>query len=125
MKQQAQTFESFEAVRPHKIWPGVLAHEIRGESVAIALVDLEPNVPVAEHSHPNEQLGFIVKGTFIFTIGGETRELKAGDTYSIPPGVPHSAVTGPEGAVAIDVFSPPRQDWDKLERGETRQPSWP
>ena len=103
----------------------MLAHEIRGESVAIALVDLEPNVPVAEHSHPNEQLGFIVKGTFIFTIGGETRELKAGDTYSIPPRVPHSAVTGPEGAVAIDVFSPPRQDWDKLERGETRQPSWP
>ena len=124
MQQRSQTYESFDAVRPLKIWPGVLAHEIRGNDVAFALVELEPDVPVAEHSHPNEQLGFILKGTFTFTIGGETRELRPGDTYSIPGGVPHSARSGPEGTVAVDIFSPPREDWDRLERGEPRQPGW-
>ena len=125
MKQKSQTYDSFEAVRPHKIWPGVLAHEIRGQRVAFALIELDPNAPVAEHSHPEEQIGFIVRGSFKFTIGGETRELQPGDTYVIPGGVPHSAVSGPEGTVAIDVFSPPRADWDRLERAEPRKPSWP
>ena len=93
MQERSQTYESFDAVRPLKIWPGVLAHEIRGNDVAFALVELEPD-------------------TFTFTIGGETRELRPGDTYSIPGGVPHSARSGPEGTVAVDIFSPPRQDWD-------------
>ena len=83
MQERSQTYESFDAVRPLKIWPGVLAHEIRGNDVAFALVELEPD-------------------TFTFTIGGETRELRPGDTYSIPGGVPHSARSGPEGAPAVD-----------------------
>lgn len=125
MATASKTYDSFENVRPYKIWPGVLAHAVRGENVSFALVELEANVPVAEHSHPSEQVGFIIEGTFTFTIGGETRELKAGDTYVIPGGVLHSAVTGPEGTVAIDIFSPPREDWESLERAEPRRPSWP
>jgi quercetin dioxygenase-like cupin family protein len=120
-----QTYGSFEGVRPHKIWPGVLAHTVEGDSVSFALVELEPNVEVAEHSHPNEQVGFIVQGTFSFTIGGETRRLKPGDTYVIPGGVAHSAQAGPEGTVALDIFSPPREDWQRLERAEPSRPSWP
>jgi quercetin dioxygenase-like cupin family protein len=125
MQQKSQTYQSFDVVRPHKIWPGLLAHEVRGDRVAFALIEMEPNVPVAEHSHPNEQLGFILKGTFTFIIGGEKRVLKPGDTYSIPAGVPHEGLAGPEGTVAVDIFSPPREDWERLERAEPRQPSWP
>ena len=125
MASASKIYDSFESVRPYRIWPGVLAHAVRGESVSFALVDLEPNVAVAEHSHPNEQAGFIIQGTFSFTIGGETRELKPGDTYVIPGGVRHSAVAGPEGTVALDIFSPPREDWEALERTEPRKASWP
>lgn len=119
------TYSSFEEVRPYKIWPGVLAHAVRGDRVAFALVELEPEVEVAEHSHPNEQAGFILEGTFHFTIGGETRELKPGDTYLIPSGVPHSAKAGPGGTVAVDIFSPPRDEWEELERSEAKRPRWP
>ena len=121
----AKTYDSFESVRPYKIWPGVLAYAVRGENVSFALIELDPNVEVAEHSHPNEQVGFIIEGTFSFTIGGETRNLKPGDTYVIPGGVRHSAQAGPEGTVALDIFSPPRADWEALERTEPRKPSWP
>jgi len=36
--------------------------------------------------------------------------LHAGDMYLIPGNVPHSAVAGPEGFVAAEVFSPVRED---------------
>ena len=121
----SKTYDSFESVRPHKIWPGVLAYAVRSEAVTFALIELDPNVEVVEHSHPNEQVGFIIEGTFSFTIGGEKRELKPGDTYVIPGGVRHSAKAGPEGTVALDIFSPPREDWEALERAEPRTPSWP
>ena len=121
----SKTYGSFGSVRPLRIWPGVLARDVSGESVSFALIELEPDVSVAEHSHPNEQVGFIVEGTFSFTIGGETRELAPGDTYVIPGGVRHSARSGPEGTVAVDIFSPPREDWKRLEREEPRPPRWP
>jgi quercetin dioxygenase-like cupin family protein len=122
---ESKTFGSFEGVRPHRIWPGVLARAVEGDNLSFALVELEPDVAVAEHSHPNEQAGFIVEGTFTFTIGGETRTLKPGDTYVIPGGVPHSALAGPEGTVALDIFTPPRRDWDSIERAEVSKPAWP
>ena len=125
MAVDSKTYSSFAAVRPHQIWPGAVAHAIWGENVSFALVDMEPDVEIEEHSHPNEQVGFIVQGSFTFTIGGETRVLGPGDTYVIPGGVRHSARSGPEGTVALDIFSPPRADWERLERGEPRRPSWP
>jgi quercetin dioxygenase-like cupin family protein len=125
MATASKTYDNFASVSPYKIWPGVLAHAVRGESLSFALVELEPNVEVAEHSHPNEQAGFILQGTFQFTIGGETRVLEPGDTYVIPGGVKHSAVAGPEGTVALDIFSPPREDWEALDRGEPSRAPWP
>jgi quercetin dioxygenase-like cupin family protein len=125
MATASKTYDNFASVSPYKIWPGVLAHAVQGESLSFALVELEPNVEVAEHSHPNEQAGFILQGTFQFTIGGETRVLEPGDTYVIPGGVKHSAVAGPEGTVALDIFSPPREDWEALDRGEPSRAPWP
>lgn len=125
MSTASRTYGSFEGIRPLRIWPGVLARDVKGEGVSFALIELEPNITVAEHSHPNEQVGFIVEGTFTFTIGGETRELAPGDTYTIPGGVKHSARSGPEGTVAVDIFSPPREDWESLDRENARHPRWP
>lgn len=115
----------FHGLQPYKIWEGTHAHAIRGRDVQLALVDLPPDTQVQEHHHTNEQIGFILQGLLVFTIGGETRELGPGETYVIPPDLPHSAVSGPQGAVAIDVFSPPREDWEQLERSQARQAAWP
>ena len=125
MAVESSVYSRFADAPVYKIWPGIVAHAIRGEKVMVALVELEPDTEVAEHSHPQEQAGFIIEGTFTFTIGGETRRLGPGDTYVIPGGVPHSAKSGPEGNVVIDVFSPPREDWDRLEQEAPRPARWP
>ena len=62
----------------------------------------------------------VVSGSVSFRVADETRELGPGGTWRIAPDVPHEVHTGPEGAVVIDVFSPPREDWAALERAEPR-----
>ena len=118
-------FDSFATVRPYKIWDGAVARAITGENVQVALIDIVPNARVPQHHHHNEQAGFIVQGSLVFTVGDEVRELHAGDTYVIPGNLPHSAVTGPDGCVVIDTFSPPRSDWEALERLEPGPGEWP
>ena len=102
-----------------------MARTLKGERMTLAVVDLEPNSSVPEHSHENEQLGFILQGSMTFTVGGDKRELHAGDTYVIPSEVRHDAVAGPEGCTAVDVFAPVRADWEKLPRPDPSPGRWP
>jgi quercetin dioxygenase-like cupin family protein len=53
----------------------------------------------------------MVSGTLEFTIEGETRVLSGNDMYFVPGGIPHAAKGGPGGAVALDAFSPPREEY--------------
>jgi quercetin dioxygenase-like cupin family protein len=53
----------------------------------------------------------VVQGEFEFTIGGETKMLKQGDAYVIPGGVEHSGVGSSGWSLALDIFSPPREDY--------------
>ena len=121
----SRTFRPLAELRPYAVWNGVTARVVNGERMTLAAVDLEPGAVVAEHHHENEQLGFVIQGTLTFTIGGEKRELCAGDTYSIPSNVPHDAVAGPEGCTVVDVFAPIRSDWEKLQRPDPFPPDWP
>ena len=107
------------------IWEGVVARAIEGKEMTLAVVELAPGSVVAEHRHPNEQLGIVLRGSLTFTIGGERRTVGPGDTYNIPAGVPHDAITGPEGAVAVDVFAPVRADWKQYEPAPPARPVWP
>ena len=118
-------FARLSDIGPLPIWTGILGRAVQGAHITMAVVELAPNSVVPEHQHPNEQLGMVVQGSMTFTIGGERRELMVGDTYAIPGGVPHDVVAGPEGAVAIDVFSPVRADWSRFQAEPPRPPVWP
>ncbi|MGH8186097.1 MAG: cupin domain-containing protein [Steroidobacteraceae bacterium] len=118
-------FAKLSELGPLPIWNGVSCRAVEGANVTMAVVELEPKAVVPEHQHPNEQLGVVLQGSVTFTIGGERRDLVAGDTYVIPGNVPHDVVTGPSGAVVVDVFSPVRADWSRFEPGEPCLPQWP
>lgn len=120
-----QTFANLTDIGPLPIWDGVLARVVEGREITLAIVELAPDSVVAEHQHANEQLGIVLKGSMVFTIGGERRALAAGDTYIIPANVRHDAVTGPGGAVVVDVFAPVRADWKRFEPRRPEPPIWP
>lgn len=118
-------FDDLQSLHPIRIWDGVIARAVEGDRLGLSVVELDPGIVVPEHSHENEQLGFVLSGSVRFRVGSETRELGPGATWTIPPNVPHEVHTGPDGAVVVDVFSPPRDDWRALERAEPQPPLWP
>ena len=67
----------------------------------------------------------VVRGSMTFRVGDEERELGPGGVWRIPPNVPHSAAAGPDGAVALDVFAPAREDWKTIEAEGPRSPLFP
>lgn len=118
-------FDELPAIAPIDIWNGVLARAVVGEQCSFAVVELTPGSVVAEHSHPNEQLGILVRGSGTFRVGDEMHDVGPGSTWRIPANVPHELTVGDEGAVAIDVFAPARDDWKALERSQPQSPRWP
>lgn len=118
-------FRALDDIAPLPIWNGILARVVEGREMTFAIVELDPHAVAALHQHTNEQLGLVLRGTMTFKIGGETRVLKAGDTYEIPANVPHEATAGAEGAVVIDVFAPIRADWHRFTAKEPQPALWP
>ena len=118
-------FAGSHSIPPKEIWDGVVSRAIHGTRVTVALIELDPGALVPEHSHDNEQLGFLVHGSLTFTIGGETGEVLPGGSWNIAANVPHSVVVGPEGAVLVEVFAPRRDDWEAIEASEPRPGRWP
>lgn len=62
------------------------------------------------HSHPHSQVTYVDSGVFEMTIGDETKTIRKGDGYYVPPNVVHG-VTCTEAGMLIDGFSPYREDF--------------
>ena len=105
----------FESLPVIDVWgDAVRARRVEGERITLALVELAPNAEVPGHQHEAEQLGMVVEGSVLFTVGDERRELGPGGTWRIPSEMHHQVTAGPRGATVIDIFAPPRADWDAL-----------
>jgi len=104
-------FFDLDAVNVMKPLPGITMQAVWGERMMMCFFDLEPGAALPAHSHPHEQMGMGIAGTFDLTIGGKTRTIRAGDSYCVPSGVEHSAVASAEGARVLDIFSPVREDY--------------
>jgi quercetin dioxygenase-like cupin family protein len=81
-----------------------------GQNIMLARVLLKKGCVVPEHSHPNEQVTYILEGALKFWIDGREIVIRAGETLTIPPNMPHKA-EAVEDTVDLDVFYPPRADW--------------
>jgi quercetin dioxygenase-like cupin family protein len=71
---------------------------------------IQRDAVVPPHSHMNDQVGYIIYGKMEVTIGDTSRICLPGDSYAIPGGVTHSARALVD-SLAVDVFSPPRNDY--------------
>jgi quercetin dioxygenase-like cupin family protein len=62
------------------------------------------------HSHPHDQVVYVVSGHLRVTIGETIFDAHAGDSFVVRGGVEHQASALAESLV-IDVFTPCRQDY--------------
>jgi quercetin dioxygenase-like cupin family protein len=116
------TFAGIDRLPHIRIWDGITAQAVEGDRATLAVVNLEPGSTVPEHRHDNEQLGVLIRGSMHFRIGAETMDVGPGDTWRILSGVPHQVTAGPNGALAVECFTPARDDWARLERDDRRPP---
>lgn len=101
---------SWDTVEVEQLSPLLTRQCIHSENLTLARIVLKKGCIVPEHHHVSEQFSHILEGELKFYFGEKEVTLRAGDVLTIPSEVPHKAVAVVD-TVAIDAFSPPRQDW--------------
>ena len=111
------------AVRPRNwneldretVRPGVSRAGFRGDDVMLVMNWLQPGMETRPHSHPCEQIVYVVTGRMRFVIADEEIEVGAGGLVRIPPDVMHyGEPIGDEEVLNLDVFAPLREDYRHL-----------
>jgi quercetin dioxygenase-like cupin family protein len=93
--------------------PGVERKSFSGQGATLALHRLMPGHEPRPHSHPHEQIAYILAGTLRFHIGGEQHLVGPGGVIAIPGNVQHwGEVVGDQPVLNLDVFTPRRPDYD-------------
>ena len=83
---------------------------VYGDKTLFAEFHLEKGSQLPRHAHPHEQTGYLISGRIRLSIGEDTFEVEPGDSWCIPGHVEHRAEII-EDSVAIEVFSPVREDY--------------
>ena len=63
------------------------------------------------HSHPHEQVSYIVSGSFEFNLNGMKQVIHIGDSVYIPTDIPHGVVALEDQSIILDIFTPQREDF--------------
>jgi gluconolactonase len=112
-------------VEPNKIYdldefqyaelvPGANSRIIAGYGAQISFLRMNPGISFAHHMHPEEQLMIGLRGWIDEIIMDKTVRMSEGDILYIPAGLVHGGNLGPYGCDAIDVFFPPRTDYESF-----------
>ena len=83
---------------------------VYGEKMLCAEFRLQKGHLLPKHAHPHEQAGYLVSGRIRLTIGSETFDVEPGDSWCVAGNVEHW-VEILEDSVAVEVFSPVREDY--------------
>src|SRR3954451_20974683 len=99
----------WSAMEWKEIRKGVEQKAFSGSGATVALHRLHPGHEPKPHSHPHEQIAYILAGRIRFVVGGEEHILGPGQLLVVPPNVEHwGEVIGDEAVLNLDVFTPAR-----------------
>ncbi|MBN2048194.1 MAG: cupin domain-containing protein [Anaerolineaceae bacterium] len=108
------TFYKYDETAPQHFRPGAERRLAVNEHLMMVVFDFN-NGPQAEpdapHTHPHEQISYVVEGEINFFLGDEREHLRPGDMVSIPAGVPHTIQLLSEHVRLVDSFTPVREDF--------------
>jgi quercetin dioxygenase-like cupin family protein len=110
MASQTVTLHRWDEIALEKITEMVSRKIVTGEREMLAQVYLKRGCLVPMHSHPSEQMTYILQGSLKFLVGGDEITVREGEVLHIPAAVEHQA-EALEDTFELDVFSPIRHDW--------------
>jgi len=104
------TTHRWDEIEREQLNPFVQRQAIHTERMTISRLALKVGAVVPRHHHENEQCTLMEAGRLRFLFDEGERIVGVGEVMQIPPNVPH-AVEAIEDSVALDLFSPRREDW--------------
>jgi quercetin dioxygenase-like cupin family protein len=63
----------------------------RGREVVQVRVDFDPGYVAPRHTHPGEEIIYVIEGSLEYEIAGKISKVKAGDVLFVPAGAIHTA----------------------------------
>ncbi len=82
-----------------------------GVDMILMEVTMPPGQASAPHTHDHESVGYLVSGRAQTVVDGVTYDLAPGDGFRHPLGVIHNMKALDEGAVWLEIKSPPSRTW--------------
>ena len=74
----------------------------QGRHAVQVVAEFAPGVAAGKHTHPGEELGYVLEGSLLLEIEGEApRTLKAGDSFFVPAGKPHDGKNTGSGPAKV------------------------
>ncbi len=107
-------FIDINQIPSNEVAPGCRLRTPYGQNLMLSYLEMDAGASIPMHDHPHEQAGMLLQGTLELTIGDETRVVRPGAMFLIPPGVPHKAIAIGGPAIVLDVFSPIREDYAEM-----------
>ncbi len=95
------------------LFPGFEGRFVHAENLTIAYWDIKKGSVLPPHSHIHEQITHILSGKLELKIGQEIKVIEPGIVAVIPSNVVHSGIAITD-CVALDVFTPVREDYKLL-----------
>jgi quercetin dioxygenase-like cupin family protein len=101
---------------PQIIAPGRTRYLAYTENLMMVVVDFDDgptSQPDPPHSHPHEQVSYVVSGEMNLFMDNKLTRLEPGDMFTVPPNIPHSVQLLTPRVRIIDSFTPIRKDFLK------------
>jgi quercetin dioxygenase-like cupin family protein len=80
---------------------------VPGREVVQSRVDIDPQAPAVKHTHPGEEIIYVLEGSLEYQVEGQpTRTFHAGDALTVPAGAVHAVRnvgSGTGSVLATDV----------------------
>jgi quercetin dioxygenase-like cupin family protein len=78
---------------------------ITGREAVTAKAELPGGVSSGRHTHPGEEIGYVLEGSVAIDMDGQTKTVKAGEAFAIPAGKVHAATnTGTVPATIVSTY---------------------
>ena len=73
--------------------------------------DARPAPPL--HQHPHDQIGYVLEGRALATLGDRSQEIGPGGVYVVTSNMPHGLKPLTSRLVLLEAFTPTREDFRK------------
>ncbi len=104
----------------HRLVEGAESRLLFGRKITLSFIEIAPHTHFPRHRHPEEQFMVVLEGEIDEIVGDQILHMRKGDVCYLPSNLEHGGYTHESPCRAIDIFSPPREDFRAMTKKEAQ-----